>query len=600
MTSSTEPAYRLTDSVQASTLQELQDSFAALAQVSISICDAEGHLLTQPTCAGPLCRLLRDSETGQAACIHSIEAVATAFGNGGQVIAAANALEQTCHAGMIHVGVPIELAGQRLGSIIVGDRPAGQVTHEGISELARQHGLDNEMAQAAAAEVVPITNERQQVTLQCAEALAKAVAQLYRQDLQIRSRVEELTAVYELAGLLSGTEDLQAILDASAKRVAEVMRVKACAIRLLDKASGELILTSRHNLSEAYVNKGPVVLGSNPIDDAAFAGQTVYIADAATDPRLQYPEQARKEGIVSGLCTAMSCRGDTVGVMRVYTGESHRFSLFEISLLRAVASQAAAAVVNARFYAQWRESERYEQHLQYAGEIQRRMIPAEPPQHRYITFAGEYAPRLEVGGDFYDFLDLPWGNVGLCIADVVGKGVPAALMMASVRAALRGHAHTILEINEIIGRVNRHLCRDTLTKEFATLFYGVFSPDAAQFTYCNAGHNPPLLYRAGRFTRLESGGMLIGVTTPQVYERETLALKKGDLLVFYTDGVTEALNFQDQAFGMPRLEDSIRRYAGEGARTLAKQVLWDVRRFAGLAPQTDDVTIVVAEVTSQP
>ncbi|MCH7814667.1 MAG: SpoIIE family protein phosphatase, partial [Planctomycetes bacterium] len=465
-----------------------------------------------------------------------------------------------------------------------------------VPAWAREYGLDEAVLMQALNQMVPPTDQERESALNCARKLARAIAHLCHQEAMIRHRVEELSAVYNLAGMLSGTQDLEAILKVTPGRVAEVMGVKACGIRLLDEATGELVIKAVHNLSDEYLNKGPVVLGENPIDVAAFAGQTIYIADAATDPRTRYPEQARREGIVSGLCVALTYRGQAVGVIRVYTGQPHRFSSFEMSLLRAVASQVAAAIINARLFAQRQESERYRRQLDYAGEIQRRMIPADPPSHERIALAGVYAPSLEVGGDFYDFIQLPDGNLGVCIADVVGKGVPAALMMASVRSALRAHAHSIYDLHEIIAQVNQHLCRDTQISEFATLFYGVFDAKGGRITYCNAGHEPPLLLRGHKLRRLEAGGMVIGVRPDERFAMDVVSLESGDVLVFYTDGVTEALNFDGQAFGRERLADSIRRYRDEPAQTLAQQLLWDVRRFAGLAPQTDDITIVVAKV----
>jgi sigma-B regulation protein RsbU (phosphoserine phosphatase) len=294
----------------------------------------------------------------------------------------------------------------------------------------------------------------------------------------------------------------------------------------------------------------------------------------------------------------MSHRGQPVGVIRVYTGTPHRFSQFEASLLRAIGSQAAAAIITARLLAQRQEAERYQRQLQYAGEIQRRMVPEKAPVHKNISFAGVYAPSLDVGGDFYDFIPLPWGNLGLCVADVVGSGVPAALMMASVRSALRGHAQNIYEISEIMARVNRHMCRDTAIREFATLFYGVFTPEGGQLTYCNAGHEPPLLLRGDKFKPLEAGGMVIGVSTEELFDKEVIDLQIGDIIVLVTDGVTEALNFQGEQFGRQRLRESILRYRGEPAKALANQIIWDVRRFAGLVQQADDLTVVVAKVGS--
>ncbi len=584
---------RLANSVDLAILQRLQDGFAAMGQVSMSICDADGVLITQPSCTSPLCRLLSQTTTGSRDCIHSIELQAAAATKQPKGVAATSA---TCHAGVDLITVPIEIDDRQIGSIVVGDRPTRTLTNKQARGLVDQHGLDEKELKSLIDDLPPWTVEQRETTIRCAAMLAETIALLCRQDLAQRERIGELTAVYDIAGILAGSDDLTEILETTARIVAEVMRVKACAIRLLNNETGELIMLAGHNLSKAYINKGIVLRGQNPIDDAALDGQIVYIADARTDPRIRYPEESKCEGIVSGLCVAMTFRGERVGVIRVYTGEPHRFSLFEESLLQAIGSQAGAAVVTARLNSQRSESRKHRRQLQYAGEIQRRMIPEKAPVHKNIELAGVYAPMLEVGGDFYDYLPLPWGNLGLCVADVVGKGVPAALMMASVRSALRGHARSILEINEVMAHVNHHLCRDTLIHEFATLFYGIFSPDGGQFTYCNAGHEPPLLLRRDEFTRLETGGLIIGVSPNETYEREVIDLEPGDVLVFVTDGVTEATNFQGEQFGRKRLRQALAKYKGEKVDTLANQILWDVRRFAGLSPQADDLTIVAARV----
>ena len=205
---------------------------------------------------------------------------------------------------------------------------------------------------------------------------------------------------------------------------------------------------------------------------------------------------------------------------------------------------------------------------------------------------------MEVSGDFYDFIELDEGHLGITIADVVGKGVPASLMMASLRSALRTYAEGIYDLDQVMARTNRHLYRDTLSGEFATVFYGVIAPDARRLTYCNAGHDPPLLLRDGRFETLEVGGTALGILPNEQYDKGLLHLRPGDILVFYTDGLTEAMNFQDQKFTTDRLRKSILRYRQLDAQPLAHQLLWDVRRFIGLADRNDDITVVAVKILS--
>lgn len=415
-------------------------------------------------------------------------------------------------------------------------------------------------------------------------------------DADLLQRIDALSTVFDLSEWFAGTSNLDEVLNATAERVSKVMHAKACGIRLWNRETGEMTIKAVYNLSDAYLNKGPVLVTESRIDAAALAGENVYIEDASTDPRVRYPAQAKAEGLVSALCVPMTYRGRTVGVIRVYFDKRRRVTPIEEALLRNAGTQAAAGILEAQMIREQRETDRYLRQMRYAGEIQRRMIPDKPAEHPLVSFGCVYDPSLDVGGDFYDFIDLADGAVGLTVADVVGKGFPGALMMASVRSALRVHATSADDLREIVGRVNWHMCRDTLPNEFATLFYGVFSTGQRRITYVNAGHDPPLLLRGDSFRELDVGGMVIGVVLDSEYEEETIELETGDVLVFYTDGVIDALNFDGEHFGRPRLRESIRKHRDAEAGTLAQQILWDTRRFAGLTQQNDDITVVVAKV----
>src|SRR6185436_5492614 len=143
---------------------------------------------------------------------------------------------------------------------------------------------------------------------------------------------------------------------------------------------------------------------------------------------------------------------------------------------------------------------------------------------------------------------------------------------------------------------NKQMCRETTVSEFATAFYGVITPDARRFTYCNAGHDPPLLLRDGKLTHLGTGGMVLGVDMAATFQREVVALRSGDVVLLYTDGIVEGLNFEDERFGRERLAQSLTRNANEPAQLVAQNILWDLRRFRGLADRTDDVSLVVLKI----
>jgi sigma-B regulation protein RsbU (phosphoserine phosphatase) len=311
-----------------------------------------------------------------------------------------------------------------------------------------------------------------------------------------------------------------------------------------------------------------------------------------------YPAEARVEGIASSLCAPMIYSGQVEGILRVYTGQVHRFNWFETALLEAIAAQAAAAIVNARLYEEALKGEHMQRQLTLAGEVQREMIPSEPPSIPGYDIGAVYVPSYELSGDFYDFIALPEGNVGLAVADIVGKGVRASLLMASIRASLRAHAVNIYDMTTVMGKVNRDLCADSIISDFATLFYGVLDTQARKLTYSNAGHTPPILVRDGHTLRLTTGGTVLGIESGIRYSTEAFDLKSGDVILAYTDGLPEAMNFHDECFGNDRVADALKEAVSLGlsAEGIVRHVLWIMRKFAGLQRRFDDLTLVAVRV----
>jgi serine phosphatase RsbU (regulator of sigma subunit) len=294
------------------------------------------------------------------------------------------------------------------------------------------------------------------------------------------------------------------------------------------------------------------------------------------------------------LSAGMRYKGKPIGVLRVYTDEERHFSPFQTDLLKAVAAQAAAAIENARLLAETIEAEETEKQVRLAAEVQQRMIPQTPPKLPGVDFAAVYVPCYALGGDFYDFIPLPDDNIGLVVADVSGKGVPASLIMASVRAALRAHVDNTYYLYEVIRRVNLMLYRDTRPEEFVTLFYGVLDARNRRLTYCNAGHPPGLIRRGGQLIELASDNMVLGVNPDEQYKQAVIDLKTDDVLLLYTDGLTDAANFKGERYGRPRLNEAF--HTADRAETIAQSILWDLRKFVGLQKATDDVTMIVAKM----
>ncbi len=585
----------LTDFVDVQTLQSLQDGFARLTGIPTSIRDPNGIPLTQASERGAFCTLINSTASGQEACRCShVDAVRS-------LCCDQNACRYQCHAGLTQFVAPIVVQGKRLGAIIVGDRPVDPLTAKSLRELAGKHGLSVDDLEAAAKRLKPWSDEEMSAATLFVQQLANTIAQLCYQAFQLRRRVDELAAVHEVSSALAGRMNLQDILNTATQKLVETMGLRAAAIRLLDEDTGELRVASVAHMSMDYLDTAPINLTQSPIDQEALTtAHTVYVEDIGSDPRTYFKDRVLREGLVSALVAPLISGGRRIGVLRAYMGRRYRFSAHDVSLLEAIASQVAAAIMTVRLRNEAQEAERLERQVRLAGEVQRRMIPAHPPQHPNYRFGCIYEPTSDLGGDFYDFVELPDGDIGVVIADVVGKGIPASLMMASARSALRSHAKRVPSPATLMHHVNIRLCHDTLPGEFVTALYVVLSRDGRRMRFCNAGHEPLLVLREGSLHTLDVGGLALGITPSTDYEEGEFDLQPGDLLAFTTDGLTEALNYRDEAYGRERLWASLRLHGSMApdmpVGLVAKQLLWDVRRFVGLAAQSDDLTLVVVRV----
>jgi serine phosphatase RsbU (regulator of sigma subunit) len=380
------------------------------------------------------------------------------------------------------------------------------------------------------------------------------------------------------------------------RETARVMRCTFCSLRLYDPQSNDLTTAATYRLSQRYLDKGKVTRAEGSIDDEALKGSVVYVENMATDPRIQYPEDAVREGIVSCLTAGMVYRGSPVGVLRVYTDRKQRFRAAQRQLLRAVAYQAATAVVHAQLVTERLRAAETRRQLEIAGQVQARMVSSPLPPNERLDVGRIFMPSRHIGGDYCDYLSLPDGRFVAVVADVVGKGIPGALLMASVRTALRSIAESTNRLDEIMTRLNRYMCAETATGEFITLLLVAIDAAAGEITYSSAGHEPLLILRDSTINCLEQGGLVLGVNPDEVYEEHAARIDRGANLFLYSDGVIEALNFDGELFGRDRLRESLLRHDGESAQEMLNQVLWDIRRFIGLAEQADDMTMLAVKL----
>ena len=281
-----------------------------------------------------------------------------------------------------------------------------------------------------------------------------------------------------------------------------------------------------------------------------------------------------------------------VGVLYLDSPEKGPPSSREIQLgLQTLAAEAAVAIENNRLYSEIQGKERLERDLRKAHEFQQGLLPKAAPTHDYFFAAAAMVPCRSIGGDFFDYLDLA-GSFGFAVGDVAGKGAAAALLGARVQeifSCLAGDDPAVT-----MAAINAAMVKKALEARFVAMFYGVLSP-GGELTYCNAGHNPPLLISKNGVRRLTTGGLIVGPFDEATYEEEVVTLSPGDTVITFSDGVSEASNMQGTAFGIDRIVECVDAVPSDmEPRQLVQEVLAAVRKFIVGVPQNDDITVLIA------
>jgi sigma-B regulation protein RsbU (phosphoserine phosphatase) len=280
---------------------------------------------------------------------------------------------------------------------------------------------------------------------------------------------------------------------------------------------------------------------------------------------------------------------DSPFIMRPFTDE-------DLSLLTVMANIAAVRLENARLAAIEQAERIMKRDLAQAAEIQRGILPENAPEVPGLDLAGFNAPCRTVGGDYYGFVTYPGGRVGLALGDVSGKGMSAALMVMAFEARLRVLAEDEDTAATVVTRLNKITCANCPSNRFITFFFGILDPVTGELVYANAGHNPPFVVRtSGDVELLRGGGPVLGILPIAPYAQESARLAPGDMLVIYSDGVTEATNKAEEEYGEERLAEVLRCRRGEPAAAIVNAVTESLSQFAAGTPQADDITLVVAK-----
>ncbi|PYQ99560.1 MAG: hypothetical protein DMF95_14240 [Acidobacteria bacterium] len=467
----------------------------------------------------------------------------------------------------------------RFGTFVNGDK---------ISEKLLAHGDQIRLGQAGDTEIVFFVDDE-----------APSVE---------KSAISAASELRQMSALLEGLRAL-----GSGRVLDEVLAmVLDSAIEVTGAERGFIMLANREKLLEFKLARarGKVTLSgrtfetSRKIPETVFAtGQQTIVEDLLDGDLAQLHTGTVALGIRHVLCTPLRLvryveraeqkgADEIIGVLYLDSRERGALrSASAKSALDTLSAEAALAIENARLYREALDKAKFEQELKVAAAIQQSLLPVAHREGAFFSTAAASVACRAVGGDFFDYVDLPMDRFGFIVGDVAGKGSPAALLAAAVLGMFSAEATYQAGAAPLITRLNHGLFRRAIEARFLTTFYGILGADGS-FTYCNAGHNAPLLVTASAIRRLETGGVVLGLFERAAFEEETVTLMPGDLIVAFSDGVTEAMNPDGEEFTDDRLLACANAHRGGTPQEVLDALLAAVQAFCAGATQSDDVTVV--------
>ena len=408
-----------------------------------------------------------------------------------------------------------------------------------------------------------------------------------------------LSLLYQLTQMFNASLDLEEVLNIVIDEVITAIRAERGFVMLYEQ-SGSLDFKTARGIDQTTINDPQFEISRSVVEQVAKSGESLLTSDAQKDESLSKQTSVVNLKLRSILCAPLKIKDKILGV--IYVDNRLTAGIFtedDMHLMSSIASSASIAIENARLYQVAVEKGRMERELQVARRVQSSLIPQETPDIPGWEFAASWVPAREVAGDFYDFIPSTDGSIKMVIADVVDKGMAAALFMAFSRTTLRAILSKQVSPQDGIIEANQLICADSAFSMFLTLFYAQIDPKKNEITYVNAGHNPPLLYKAkeNKLVKLTRTGMLIGVEADVSYEQASVSLEPGDFIAMFTDGITEAVNNKEQTFSEEKLEKLLLDNKKSSPEELKEKIISAVEKFVGSYPQSDDITLTIVKRT---
>jgi sigma-B regulation protein RsbU (phosphoserine phosphatase) len=397
--------------------------------------------------------------------------------------------------------------------------------------------------------------------------------------------------IFDYASRIGDARETGANLQLNADMARDLVGADRCSIWLIDKKSQELWTKVAHGVDELRIHIGQGLVG------AAIAGnETIVVNDTSSDPRFLKPvgDYVTKSLLVIPL---RSSDGSVIGALQALN-KPGGFSAEDVDLLALAANYSASAIENQRLRLEAESARLMMRELEIARDVQQRLFPEKNPSYPNLDCSAVCRAAKSVGGDYYDFVPMEDGGLFFTLGDVAGKGIAAAVLMASIQASIRSQVMTPpASLSQLMGTFNKAVESFSRSERYSTLFCGQLDPTLRQLTYVNAGQVEPMLYRAatGKVERLSTGGPPVGLLSFAQYSHETIPFETGDVLLCYSDGISESTNMAGDMWDDVEVRHLLVECAALPALEIQERIIAAADAFAGEAEQADDLTVMVLQ-----
>jgi sigma-B regulation protein RsbU (phosphoserine phosphatase) len=416
---------------------------------------------------------------------------------------------------------------------------------------------------------------------------------LEEENKRLRNAIAELSIINDVATTINSTQPVEQIVDIIVKKCVKHLNVEQGAVMLLHESDKEKPLHTMIREQQSSLDLLPYRFDVQLTGWMLKNQQPLLVNNLKEDERFKDLVD-KTTPIESFLSVPLKVKNKMQGILTVFNKLSNeKFSANDQKLLSIIASQSAQIIENARLLEEERNLRVMQEEMKLAKQTQLNLLPKEIPKIPGYSIAAKTISAKEVGGDYYDIIKIEDNHFAFCLGDVTGKGMPAAMLMANIQATLRAQIQNEYSLAESLFRTSNLLYARTEPTKFVTLFLGTLNSDSNEIYFSNAGHDPPFHFSGSKLKYLKIGGMLLGAFPDAQYEQAKIIMNPGDLLILFSDGITEALNHESKEFSEEKLIGVIKNNKNAAPELFIEKIITAVQEHSGSTPQSDDMTLMI-------